>query len=98
ACRGSHRNGAGALVGEGRGTAAPPPAEEEAVTVLRPPSRWQLINLRELWQFRELVLLLTWRDVRVRYKQTVLGAAWAVLQPGLMMVVFTICFSRLAGL
>src|SRR5207245_2234688 len=65
--------------------------------VLRPPRGWQLINLRELWHFRELLYFLTWRDVKVRYKQTVLGAAWAVLQPAMMMVVFTIFFGRMAG-
>src|SRR5207248_5123714 len=62
-----------------------------------PPTGWQLLNIRELWQFRELLFFLTWRDVKVRYKQTVLGAAWAILQPLLMMVVFTIFFSRMAG-
>jgi len=74
-----------------------PPAEKRAVIILRPSSRWQLINLRELWQFRELIVQFAWRDVKVRYKQTIIGAAWAILQPALMMVVFTICFSRLAG-
>jgi lipopolysaccharide transport system permease protein len=56
-----------------------------------------LINVRELWQFRELIYFLTWRDVKVRYKQTLLGAAWAILQPLLMMVIFTIFFGRMAG-
>jgi lipopolysaccharide transport system permease protein len=72
--------------------------EEMDVTILRPAAGWQLINLRELWQFRELILQLAWRDVKVRYKQTILGVAWAVLQPALMMIVFTICFGRMAGL
>ncbi|MFO0966061.1 MAG: ABC transporter permease [Gemmataceae bacterium] len=72
-------------------------AEEPGVTVLGPPRGWQLINFRELWQFRDLLYFLTWRDVKIRYKQTVLGAAWAVLQPALMMVVFTIFFGRLAA-
>ena len=67
------------------------------VTQISPPQGWQFINFRELWQFRELICFLTWRDVKVRYKQTLLGAAWAILQPLLMMVVFTIFFSRLAG-
>lgn len=66
------------------------------VTLIEPARAWQLINLRELWQYRELILILAWRDVKVRYKQTLLGALWAVLQPGLMMVVFTIFFGRLA--
>jgi lipopolysaccharide transport system permease protein len=64
--------------------------------IIRPPSGWQLVNVRELWRHRELLFFLTWRDVKVRYKQTVLGAAWAVLQPAMMMVVFTVFFSRLA--
>jgi lipopolysaccharide transport system permease protein len=87
------------------GACRPGPAEEAAegpagqpLTVIRPPRGWQLVNLRELWQFRELIVFLTWRDVKVRYKQTILGAAWAVLQPALMMVVFTIFFSRMAGM
>ncbi|MGH7223723.1 MAG: ABC transporter permease [Gemmataceae bacterium] len=66
------------------------------VTLIRPARAWQLINFRELWQARELIYILAWRDVKVRYKQTLLGAAWAVLQPGLMMVVFTIFFGHLA--
>src|SRR6266446_9434030 len=70
-------------------------AAEQPVTLIRPPSGWQLVNVRELWHFRDLLYFLAWRDVKVRYKQTVLGAAWAVLQPGMMMVVFTIFFSRL---
>ncbi len=81
-----------ALADRGAGESAEP-----ARTVIEPPRGWQLINVRELWEFRELVYFLTWRDVKVRYKQTVLGAAWALLQPLLMMVVFTIFFSRMAG-
>src|SRR3954471_1896110 len=65
-------------------------------TVITPPTGWQLINARELWQFRELLGFLVWRDVKVRYKQTILGAAWAILQPLMMMVVFTIFFGRMA--
>jgi lipopolysaccharide transport system permease protein len=80
-------------VGESSGS-----ADRESVTVIRPPRGWQLVDLRELWRFRELLYFLIWRDVKVRYKQTVLGAAWAVLQPLMMMVVFTIFFSRLAGI
>jgi lipopolysaccharide transport system permease protein len=85
-------------------TAAPPEAAPEpeqkparAPTLIRPPCGWQLLNLRELWQFRDLLYFLAWRDVKVRYKQTLLGAAWALLQPLLMMVVFTIFLGRLAG-
>jgi lipopolysaccharide transport system permease protein len=67
-------------------------------TVICPPAGWRLINARELWKYRELLYFLTWRDVKVRYKQTLLGAAWAVLQPAMMMVVFTVFFGRLANI
>src|SRR5207248_1765469 len=78
--------------------AAPPaPPAEQHETVIRPSSGWQLVNVRELWRFRELLYFLVWRDVKVRYKQTVLGVVWAVLQPAMMMVVFTLFFSRVAG-
>lgn len=56
------------------------------------------LNLRELWDYRELLYFFTWRDIKVRYKQTALGAAWAVLQPLLGMIVFTLIFGRLAGM
>src|SRR5512139_332023 len=69
---------------------------QETVLFIRPSSGWSALNLKELWLFRELVYFLTWRDVKVRYKQTALGAAWAILQPFLTMVVFSIFFGRLA--
>lgn len=72
------------------------PAAELPTTYIRPAAGWQLLNVGELWQYRELLFFLTWRDVKVRYKQTVLGAAWAILQPVMMMVVFTIFFGRMA--
>jgi lipopolysaccharide transport system permease protein len=72
------------------------PAARPVIT-LSAASGWGL-GLRELWEQRELLYFLAWRDVKVRYKQTVLGAAWALLQPVLMMVVFTIFFGRLAGM
>src|SRR5688572_7932122 len=65
-------------------------------TIIEPSSGWQLVNFAELWRFRELLYFLVWRDVKVRYKQTLLGVAWAVLQPALMMVVFTLFFGRMA--
>jgi lipopolysaccharide transport system permease protein len=65
-------------------------------TVIEPRQGWQLVNLRELWRYRELLYFLAVRDVKVRYKQTLLGAAWAVLQPFLMMVVFTVFLGRMA--
>jgi len=57
---------------------------------------WVSLRLAELWRYRELVYFLTWRDVKVRYKQTILGAAWALLQPFLTMLVFSVVFGRLA--
>jgi len=63
---------------------------------IRPSPGWAPVNLRELWVYRELLYFLTWRDVKVRYKQTLLGFAWAILQPFMMMVVFTIFFGNLA--
>jgi len=66
--------------------------------VIRPSSGWVPLRLKELWEYRELLYFLVWRDVKVRYKQTVLGAAWAVIQPFFTMVVFSIFFGRLAGI
>jgi lipopolysaccharide transport system permease protein len=66
----------------------------EQTIVLRPSSGWASLGLRELWRFRELLFFLTWRDVKVRYKQTVLGALWALVQPFMTMVVFTVVFNR----
>jgi len=63
---------------------------------ITPPSRWWVIPAAELWQARELVYFFVWRDVKVRYKQTAIGAAWAVLQPLLAMLVFTLFFGKLA--
>jgi lipopolysaccharide transport system permease protein len=80
------------LVGAGN----PNPQPGLKRTIIEPASGWQLVNVRELWRYRELLFFLTWRDVKVRYKQTLLGAAWAILQPGLMMVVFTIFFGKMA--
>jgi lipopolysaccharide transport system permease protein len=61
-----------------------------------PPSGWTSIGFRELWAYRELLYFLTLRDIKVRYKQTALGAAWAVIQPLFMMLVFSLFFGRLA--
>ncbi len=71
-------------------------SDRDLQTIIEPPHGWQLVNAYELWQYRELIGFLIWRDVKVRYKQTLLGAAWAVLQPALMMVVFTVFFARMA--
>jgi lipopolysaccharide transport system permease protein len=66
--------------------------------VLSPASGWVPLRLRELWEYRELLYFLTWRDIKVRYKQTALGAAWAIIQPFFTMVVFSVFFGRLARL
>jgi lipopolysaccharide transport system permease protein len=68
------------------------------VTVVEPRPAWQFVNVAELWRCRELLCFLVWRDVKVRYKQTVLGAAWAVIQPLAIMVVFNLFLGRLAAL
>ncbi len=73
------------------------PGERHSV-LIRPSKGWTALNLKELWRYRELAFFLTWRDIKVRYKQTALGAAWAVLQPFLTMVVFSLFFGRLAGI
>ncbi|GJL49632.1 ABC transporter permease [Candidatus Nitrospira salsa] len=69
-----------------------------SVRVLRiePSLGWVSLRLHELWEYRELLYFLTWRDIKVRYKQTVLGAAWAIIQPFFTMVIFSIFFGRLA--
>lgn len=67
-------------------------------THVRPPGGWEAIDFNELWEYRELVVFLAWRDVKVRYKRAVLGVAWAVLQPLMTMVVFTVIFGRIAAL
>lgn len=72
------------------------PAPEPPVTLIEPRSGWQVVDLGELWRYRELLFFLTWRDVKVRYKQTVLGAAWAILQPLATMLVFSLFFGRVA--
>lgn len=70
---------------------------ELPVRVLEPRSGWHLLDLRELWRYRELLFFITWRDVMVRYKQTIFGAAWAILQPLANMVVLSILFSGVAN-
>ncbi len=74
-------------------TLTPPP-----VLLIRPTRGLAALNLRDLWVYRELIYFMTWRDLLVRYKQTVLGILWAVLQPVLQMVVFTLLFNKMAGL
>lgn len=66
--------------------------------VLEPPHGWFNLHLSEIWEYRELLYFLVWRDIKVRYKQTLLGAAWAILQPVTTMIVFSVIFGKLANL
>ncbi len=72
--------------------------EPVAPTLIRPSRGWVSLQLGELYRYRELIYFFTWRDIKVRYKQTILGAGWAILQPFLTMVVFSLFFGELAGL
>ena len=74
---------------------APGPGDVPVIQI-RPSKGWVPLKLRDLWEYRELLYFLTWRDIKVRYKQTALGAAWAILQPVLTMVVFGLFFGKLA--
>lgn len=67
-------------------------------TVVEPPRGWLSLRLSEFWRYRELLYFLTWRDIKVRYKQTVLGAAWAIIQPLVTMIFFSVVFGRIAQL
>jgi lipopolysaccharide transport system permease protein len=69
---------------------------DEPLVEIRPSRAWVALNIKELWAYRELLYFLTWRDVKVRYKQAVLGIAWAVIQPLATMVIFTVFFGKLA--
>src|SRR5271166_6014168 len=70
--------------------------ESTLVTLIKPSRGWVALNLGEIWEYRELLYFLTWREIKVRYKQTALGAAWAVIQPLFTMLVFSLFFGRLA--
>ena len=71
---------------------------ERPFLLIEPAKGWVSLKLGELWVYRELLYFLTWRDIKVRYKQTALGAAWAIIQPFFTMVVFSVFFGRLAGI
>jgi lipopolysaccharide transport system permease protein len=73
-------------------------AESFPISFVLPQKGWASLGLKELWDYRELLYFLTWRDIKVRYKQTVLGGAWALIQPIFMMVVFSLFFGHLAGM
>jgi lipopolysaccharide transport system permease protein len=77
-------------------TQASMPLADVPVIDITPPRGWLEINLAELWQFRELIYFFVWRDIKIRYKQTAIGAAWAIFQPLMTMLVFTLFFGRLA--
>ncbi len=77
-------------------TNSPSSVSQPHVWRIEPSSGWISLNLAELWEYRELLYFLTWRDVKVRYKQTALGVAWAIIQPLFTMLVFSVFFGRLA--
>lgn len=77
---------------------AEPARSSSAITVIQPTFGWRAVNLREIWEGRELLIFLTWRDIKVRYTQALLGIAWAVLVPFSQMIIFALIFGRLAGL
>jgi lipopolysaccharide transport system permease protein len=87
-----------ATISTGVSSESPTVLPKEPIVVIEPSSSWPSLGLNDIWQFRELLYFLTWRDVKVRYKQTLLGAAWAILQPLLTMLIFTLIFGRLAGI
>jgi lipopolysaccharide transport system permease protein len=74
------------------------PLTDIPVTIIKPSRGWVSLRLDEVWQFRELFYFFIWRDIKVRYKQTVLGAAWAIIVPFMNMVVFSLFFGRLADM
>lgn len=71
---------------------------EKPIVVIEPSKGWIPVNLRELWHYRDLLYILTLRDIKVRYKQTALGAVWAIIQPLFTMLIFTLFFGKLAGM
>jgi lipopolysaccharide transport system permease protein len=79
-------------------TSAADRAGQLAETRIDPERSWRFLDFGELWKYRELLYLLVWRDIKVRYKQTVLGAGWALFQPVMMMIVFTLFFGRVVRL
>lgn len=74
-----------------------PSLPDEPLVRIRPGKSWAVVDFGELWAYRELFYFLVWRDLKVRYKQTVLGVAWAIIQPLFTMLIFTLFFGRLAG-
>jgi lipopolysaccharide transport system permease protein len=79
-------------------SAIPQRLEPVQRVMIEPSHGWTAIKLKDVWEYRELLYFLIWREVKVRYKQTLLGAAWAILQPLMSMIVFTVFFGRIAGI
>lgn len=77
---------------------APLSLPDKPLVIIEPSKSWVALDLHNVWAYRELLYFLTWRDIKVRYKQTVLGAAWAIMQPLFTMLIFTFFFGRLAGI
>jgi len=84
---------------ETEAVSAPQPQSlpDQPLVTIEPTKGWVSLQLRDLWVYRELLYFLIWRDVKVRYKQTALGVAWAIIQPLFTMIIFTLFFGRLAG-
>ncbi len=76
---------------------SPPSLPEHPIATIEAGRKWALLDLKSLWAYRELLYFLTWRDVKVRYKQTLLGVVWVILQPLLAMLTFSIFFGKLVG-
>jgi lipopolysaccharide transport system permease protein len=95
---GEARSGAAATVDSPERAPAGPGQPAPPTLVIAPTSGWAALRLGDVWSYRELLYFLTWRDIKVRYKQTVLGVGWAVLQPLLMMAIFALLLGRVAGL
>ena len=74
-----------------------PSLPETPIIRIRPRRGFAPLGLREVWEYRELLYFLAWRTIKVRYKQTLLGATWAIIQPLFTMVVFSVIFGRLVG-
>jgi lipopolysaccharide transport system permease protein len=74
------------------------PKKSPETVILRPSRGWSALNLRDIWAYRELVYFLTWRDIIVRYKQTILGASWAIINPVINMIVLQVVFGNFAGM
>jgi lipopolysaccharide transport system permease protein len=92
----THSEGSIRLVASSTSPAEPEVAADLPLKRIRPSHGWVSLQLHELWEYRGLLYFLTWRDIKVRYKQTVLGAAWAIIQPFFTMVVFSLFFGKLA--